>query len=52
VWNATATTSGATVTARNLSWNGALAPAASTSFGFLASWATTNAVPAVTCTLS
>jgi hypothetical protein len=37
----------ATVTARNASWNGVLAPGASTSFGFLASWTGTNPVPAV-----
>jgi lysophospholipase L1-like esterase len=52
-WNATPTQSGATVTARNVTYNGALAPGGTTSFGFLASWNnTTNAVPAVTCSLS
>ena len=50
VWNATTTTSGSTVTARNLSYNGSLAPGATTSFGFLASWSTTNPSPSVTCT--
>ncbi|GIH19889.1 cellulose binding domain-containing protein [Rugosimonospora africana] len=52
-WNATVTQNGATVTARNLSYNGTLAAGASTSFGFLASWNNgTNAVPAVSCASS
>jgi len=33
-WNATVTASGSSVTARNVSWNGTLAPGASTSFGY------------------
>ncbi|HTF10999.1 MAG TPA: cellulose binding domain-containing protein [Asanoa sp.] len=33
-WNATVTTAGAAVTARNLAWNGTLAAGASTSFGY------------------
>ncbi|MFI7702990.1 cellulose binding domain-containing protein [Nonomuraea sp. NPDC049480] len=36
-WNASLTVSGSTVTVRNLGHNGALAPNASTSFGFQAS---------------
>jgi mannan endo-1,4-beta-mannosidase len=36
-WNATVTVSGQTVTARNMSYNGTLAPNASTGFGFQAS---------------
>jgi cellulase/cellobiase CelA1 len=52
-WNATVTQNGATVTARNVSYNGTLAAGAATSFGFLASWSTgTNAVPAISCTSS
>ena len=52
-WNATVVQSGATVTARNVTYNGGLASGASTSLGFLASWNNvTNAVPAVSCTLS
>lgn len=51
-WNTTLSQSGATVTAHNAAYNGSLAVGASTSFGFLATWNTTNAVPAVTCTLS
>ena len=49
-WNATSSTAGATVTARNESYNGALAPAASTTFGLLGSWSGSNAPPTVTCT--
>ncbi|GIF73222.1 GH12 family glycosyl hydrolase domain-containing protein [Asanoa siamensis] len=33
-WNATVTSSGSAVTARNLAWNGTLAAGASTSFGY------------------
>jgi uncharacterized repeat protein (TIGR01451 family) len=36
-WNASLTVSGQTVTARNLSHNGTLAPGGSTAFGFQAS---------------
>jgi lysophospholipase L1-like esterase len=51
-WNAAVTTNGATVTARNLTYNGALAPGASVTFGFLGSQQGTNTAPAVTCTLT
>lgn len=51
-WNTTLAQSGATVSAHNAVYNGTLAAGASTSFGFLASWSTANAVPAVTCRLS
>ncbi|PZG08571.1 beta-mannosidase, partial [Micromonospora craterilacus] len=51
-WNATVTGSGATVTARNVDYNGRLGARASTSFGFLGSWNGTNSAPAVTCTAS
>jgi lysophospholipase L1-like esterase len=52
-WNATVSQSGATVTARNAGYNGALAAGGSATFGFLASWNNaTNAIPAVSCTLS
>ncbi|GAA4697432.1 cellulose binding domain-containing protein [Phytohabitans rumicis] len=51
-WNATVTQSGAAVTARHLSWNGLLTPGGTATFGFIASWTGTNAVPAVTCTLT
>jgi mannan endo-1,4-beta-mannosidase len=48
-WNAVASTAGATVTARNETHNGTLAPAASTTFGFLGSWSGSNTPPTVTC---
>jgi cellulase/cellobiase CelA1 len=48
LWNAGYTTSGATVTAHNVSWNGSLAANASTTFGYTGS-GTPSAV-AVTCT--
>lgn len=51
-WNTTLSQSGATVTAHNAAYNGSLAAGASTSFGFLASWNGTNAVPSISCTLT
>ncbi|GIE76738.1 hypothetical protein Aph02nite_26880 [Actinoplanes philippinensis] len=48
-WNATVSTSGETVTARNASYNGRLAAGAETSWGFTASRGATNNNPAVTC---
>jgi mannan endo-1,4-beta-mannosidase len=51
-WNATVTSSGSAVTARNVSYNGTLAAAGTTSFGFLGSWNGTNPVPSLTCTAS
>jgi len=50
LWSGTLTTSGAAVTVKSLSYNGALAPAGTTTFGFLATWNATNAVPTLTCT--
>ncbi|MBX6355311.1 MAG: lytic polysaccharide monooxygenase [Micromonosporaceae bacterium] len=47
-----ATYSGATVAARNVSYNGNLAAGASTSFGFIGVWNGTNSVPGPTCTAS
>jgi mannan endo-1,4-beta-mannosidase len=49
-WNANVTSSGAAVTARNMSYNGTLGAGASTNFGFLGSWNGTNGAPTVTCT--
>ena len=49
-WNATISTSGSTVTARNVDYNGALAAGATATFGFLGSWNGSNPVPATTCT--
>ena len=50
-WNAAFSVSGTTVTARNLSYNGTLAPKASTSFGFQVSRPSgdTSAAAAYTC---
>jgi mannan endo-1,4-beta-mannosidase len=50
VWNATVTSSGAAVTARNVSYNGGLGAGASTNFGFIGAWNGTNSVPTPTCT--
>lgn len=50
-WNANITTSGTTVTARNVSHNGSLGPGASTTFGFIGS-GTPGATPSLTCTAS
>jgi glucose/arabinose dehydrogenase len=49
LWNGTFTQSGAAVTIRNASYNGTLSPNGTATPGFLASWAGTNSVPAVTC---
>ncbi|MBM9509698.1 endo-1,4-beta-xylanase [Actinacidiphila acididurans] len=44
-WNATVTKSGTAYTAKNLSYNGAIAVGASTSFGFNADWSGSNPTP-------
>jgi len=49
-WNTTITTSGANVTATNVSFNGALGPGTSTQFGFLANWTGANDAPTPNCT--
>ncbi|MEU7867620.1 cellulose binding domain-containing protein [Dactylosporangium sp. NPDC049140] len=49
-WNATVTQSGAVVTAANVAWNGALAPNASATYGFIGTG--TGGTPAVTCAAS
>ncbi len=52
-WNATTTSTGATVTARNVGYNGSLGAGAGTTFGFLGNWNGTNSVPAsLSCTAS
>lgn len=51
-WNATVTSSGSAVTARNVGYNGRIGAGQSTEFGFLGSWNGSNGVPAVTCTAS
>jgi predicted carbohydrate-binding protein with CBM5 and CBM33 domain len=50
VWNASVTTSGSTVTARNVTWNGGIPAAASNTFGFLGSWTGSNGAPTLACT--
>ncbi|SBT42754.1 cellulase family glycosylhydrolase [Micromonospora narathiwatensis] len=51
-WNATVTSSGSKVTARNVSYNGSLGAGASTNFGFLGSWNGTTSAPGLSCTAS
>jgi lysophospholipase L1-like esterase len=49
-WNTALSDTGATVTASNVSFNGAVGAGASTQFGFLGSWTGTNTAPIPTCT--
>jgi Glycosyl hydrolase family 12/Cellulose binding domain/Putative Ig domain len=50
MWNATYTQPGASVTAKNASYNGSLAAGASTTFGFTGTFTNSNAAPAsLTC---
>jgi len=44
-WNATVSQTGAAVTARSMSYNTVIAPGASTSFGFMGTWAASDASP-------
>ncbi|MFJ8332313.1 cellulose binding domain-containing protein [Streptomyces sp. NPDC094437] len=44
-WNADASQSGTTVTARNVAWNAGVAAGSSVAFGFTGSWSGTNAKP-------
>jgi cellulase/cellobiase CelA1 len=49
LWSGTVSQSGSNVTVKNLSWNGSLAPGATTSFGFIGTG--TGAYPSpITCT--
>jgi hypothetical protein len=48
-WGGRLTSSGAAVTAQPEAWNGSLAGGTSTTFGFIASSGTSNAVPALSC---
>ncbi len=50
LWNGTLSQSGSTVTVRNASWNGTVAPGATVTFGFTASSNGNNVVPPLTCT--
>ncbi|WP_428964816.1 cellulose binding domain-containing protein [Micromonospora fluostatini] len=49
-WNASGTSDGSTVTARNVTYNGALAPGTSATFGVLGNWLGTNDPPTLSCT--
>ncbi|WP_371687388.1 cellulose binding domain-containing protein [Micromonospora sp. KC723] len=49
-WNATLTSSGPTVTAKNVNYNGALGAGARTTFGFLASGSGANPTPSCAAT--
>ncbi|NLT56304.1 MAG: hypothetical protein GXX79_17455 [Actinomycetales bacterium] len=51
-WSASVTSSGSSVTATNMPWNGALGAGASAAFGFIGSWSGGNGVPTVSCTAS
>jgi mannan endo-1,4-beta-mannosidase len=51
-WGATVTSSGTSVTAKNVSYNGSVSAGAATSFGFLGTWNGTNGVPTLSCTAS
>ena len=52
-WGTTLVQNVAFVQARSVDWNGRLAPGATATFGFIASWSGTNGIPSpVTCTLS
>jgi endo-1,4-beta-xylanase len=51
-WNATVTTSGSAVTARNVSYNGALGAGAGTQFGMLGTVTSANSTPALSCSAS
>ena len=52
-WGTTLVQNVAFVQARSVDWNGRLAPGATATFGFIASWNGTNGIPSpVTCTLS
>ncbi|MEU5860855.1 cellulose binding domain-containing protein [Nonomuraea sp. NPDC047529] len=49
LWGGRLTQTGSSVQVRNETWNGALASGATTTFGFLSSWTTTNTPPTATC---
>ncbi|MFC7762007.1 cellulose binding domain-containing protein [Catellatospora bangladeshensis] len=44
-WNATVTQSGAAVTARDVGWNGTIAPNGNAQFGFQGTYSGTNSTP-------
>jgi hypothetical protein len=48
-WNAAVTQAGPAVAAKNLSYNGTIAPGATQSFGFQGIWTGSNPMPTLTC---
>jgi cellulase/cellobiase CelA1 len=48
-WNGVSSQTGANVTVRNAAWNGALAPSASTTFGFTGTRTGPHVAPTVSC---
>lgn len=52
MWNATSSQSGQSEKASSMSYNGALTPGQSTSFGFQASYSGSNGTPTLACTAS
>jgi hypothetical protein len=46
MWNAEHSQSGSSVTAKNVGWNGSVAPGSSVGFGFTGNWSGTNIKPA------
>jgi endo-1,4-beta-xylanase len=48
-WNATVTSSGSAVTAKNASYNGSVGARGSTSFGFVGTWNGANGTPSPSC---
>ena len=52
MWNANNQQSGQSESATNMSYNGAIAPGANTSFGFQGTYSGSNAAPTLTCTAS
>jgi chitin-binding protein len=50
IWTAAATQSGATVTATNLSYNGAIPPSGSTTFGLIGHGSVPSVLPGLQCT--
>lgn len=48
-WNGTLSTAGSLATVKSASWNGQLAPNASTTLGFTANYTSTPTVPTVSC---
>jgi hypothetical protein len=50
LWNGSYTQSGATVSVKDIGWNGNLGVGGTAGVGFLGSWTGANGIPAVTCT--